>query len=108
MSRAEFAKKTKLEAWDRADGKCEGEGCGLPLKGKRIEYDHRIPCALGGGNTLENCVVLCKPCHDGKTFGRDIPVIAKVARIRKREAGIKKKSSFRGWRKMNGNAVWNE
>lgn len=65
--RREFSKRTKLEAWQRAKGCCEGEGCGIKLDGKRVEYDHVIADALGGEPTLANCRVLCVVCHLGKT-----------------------------------------
>ncbi len=94
MSRDEFSRKTKFDAFLRADGKCEGEGCGLPFRGKRPEYDHILPAAFGGEATLANCMVLCRSCHVAKTTKRDMPAIAKSNRIRKREAGLKKRSTF--------------
>src|SRR5690349_6410298 len=90
--RREFSKRTKLEAWQRAEGHCEA--CGIKLDGKRVEYDHVIADGLGGGPTLENCRVLCPPCHRSKSR-KDAPQIAKTNRLRAREAGIRKKSKFR-------------
>ncbi len=91
--RHEFTKRTKLEAWTRCGGKCEG--CGIPLKGKAVEYDHDLPAAFGGGNELANCRVLCRDgCHRAKTSRIDIPAIAKSNRIRSRQAGIRKRSTF--------------
>lgn len=92
--RHEFTKRTKLQAWDRCKGQCEQ--CGTPFRGKRPEYDHIIRCELGGSNELDNCQVLCTSCHSSKTFGTDIPAIAKSNRIRLRQAGIKRKSR-RSW-----------
>jgi 5-methylcytosine-specific restriction protein A len=92
VKRDEFSKKTKLEAFTRCGGKCEA--CGSILKPGGFDYDHDTPAAFGGAAVVENCRVLCKPCHGGKTFGRDIPAIAKSNRVRARNAGIKRKSKF--------------
>jgi 5-methylcytosine-specific restriction endonuclease McrA len=89
--RKEFSRKTKLEAWVRAQGRCEC--CGIKLDGKRVEYDHIIADGLGGEPVVGNCRVLCSPCHLEKTRA-DAPRIAKTNRIRAREAGIRKKSRF--------------
>lgn len=78
MARQEFTAKTKGLAFQRAGGCCEQ--CGIKLQAGRIEYDHRIPCALGGDNSLDNCVVLCYACHRSKTSCDDIPRIAKANR----------------------------
>jgi 5-methylcytosine-specific restriction endonuclease McrA len=31
-----------------------------------IQYDHVIPVALGGANTVENLQILCAPCNQRK------------------------------------------
>lgn len=87
--RSEFNTRTKLKAWEKSEGKCEK--CGVKLEvGDAREFDHRIPCALGGDNSLENCVVLCKLCHKEKTSTEDIPRIAKANRVRAKHNGAKK------------------
>ncbi len=63
-----------------------------------FEYDHDLPCSLGGEASLGNCVVACKNCHQDKTSTRDIPVIAKSNRQRNSHLGIKAK----GGRPMPG------
>jgi 5-methylcytosine-specific restriction endonuclease McrA len=60
----EFAAKTKASAFVRAEGKCQS--CALPIRGGP-HYDHIIPIADGGDGSLENCQVLCAPCHSDKT-----------------------------------------
>ena len=41
--------------------------CGEPLSG-RIEFDHRLPLALGGDNSLTNFEALhVRPCHLART-----------------------------------------
>lgn len=94
MSRQEFTAKTKLAAFDASGGCCVSCGCKL-IGGRSPEYDHRIPCALGGDNSVENCDVLCRPCHRAKTSGADVPTIAKAKRVRAKHVGAKKpKSQF--------------
>jgi 5-methylcytosine-specific restriction protein A len=90
--RHEFSKKTKLEAFTRCEGKCEG--CGSLLRPGRFDYDHDLPAAFAGDNSISNCRVLCDGCHGKKTGERDIPAIAKSNRIRRRWAGIRPKSKF--------------
>lgn len=54
------------------------------MPGDGPEYDHRIPCELGGENTLDNCDVLCSWCHTAKTSKQDAPNIAKARAVRAR------------------------
>lgn len=87
--RNEFSKKTKLAAFQRAEGCCEV--CTLKITAAigPTQYDHRIPDGLDGDNSLENCQVLCKPCHDLKTFTAidgDVSKIAKAKRINSKQA----------------------
>ncbi len=86
--RREFPKQVKRDAFLRANGCCEGNGCGARLSIGKYHYDHEIPDALGGEPTLENCLVLCIACHKVKTSGSDVPAIAKTKRIRDRHIGI--------------------
>jgi 5-methylcytosine-specific restriction protein A len=90
MSRREFSRQTKRDAFLRANGSCEV--CGARLSIGKFDYDHIIPDALGGEPTLDNCRVACKPCHSAKTGKQDIPAIAKTKRIRDRERGIRRPS----------------
>jgi 5-methylcytosine-specific restriction enzyme A len=91
-ARQEFPAKIKVAAFERAKKRCER--CGAILIAGKFRYNHRIPDALGGQPTLDNCEVLCIACDSAQTYQTDIPAIAKTRRIRKREAGIKKRSSF--------------
>lgn len=83
----EFTGKIKDAAAKRADGKCEK--CGLPFNGRRPEYDHILPAALGGKPELANCMVLCEPCHKAKTAKEDVPRIRKADRQRRAANGSK-------------------
>lgn len=104
MSRREFSKQVKRDAFNRANGYCEGklagsdERCPCKLAPGKFHYDHDLPDWLGGEPTLENCAVLCIPCHHDKTAGRDMPAIAKAKRIQDRERGIQSPSRLRGQR----------
>lgn len=106
MSRREFSKQIRRDAFMRANGKCEGADCGARLTLGKFHYDHRIPDGLGGEPTLDNCQVLCTPCHGQKTRRCDVPAIAKAKRIEDRQRGIKKPRSIRAWRRFNGTPVF--
>ncbi len=109
--RREFPTRVRVQAFDRANGRCEE--CGTYLQAGRVEYHHRIPDALGGEPTLENCVCLCKPCHAASTHQSDVPRIAKMKRQRAIHIGAKAPSrnplpgsKASGWkRRMNGEWV---
>lgn len=93
--RNEFSAKTKRQAYSHANGKCQK--CGIAFDGIKIkpEYDHIIMDALSGNNSLANCQVLCRKCHDEKTSKRDIPTIAKVKRLNDEQIGIKHKNNLK-------------
>jgi 5-methylcytosine-specific restriction endonuclease McrA len=96
MSRTEFTRKTKQEALKRANFLCEAAGtrygfeegqrcnCSLSLG---VQYDHNIPDALGGDNSLENCMSVCVQCHKWKTKN-DVKQIAKSNRQRDKAIGV--------------------
>jgi 5-methylcytosine-specific restriction endonuclease McrA len=104
MTRVEFTKATKLAAFRRALGRCEGCG-GLLVPGK-FHYDHRNPSVFSGDASLENCSCLCVGCHGAKTTKQDIPTIAKSNRLRFRAAGIRPDRTIRAWRKFDGTPVY--
>jgi 5-methylcytosine-specific restriction protein A len=87
MTRREFPAKIRLAAYERAGGHCEV--CTAKLYPGKFRYDHRIPDALGGEPTLQNCVVQCVACDAPKTAA-DQTTIAKSKRIRAKHAGIRK------------------
>lgn len=89
MTRREFSKKTRRLALERAEGMCEV--CGAPLRPGQYEFDHELEAFMGGDNSLENCVVKCKTCHDTKTQERR-PVIDKTRRMAMKHAGTWPKS----------------
>jgi 5-methylcytosine-specific restriction enzyme A len=93
MTRREFTRKTKAQAFARSAGNCEV--CGVRLSVGKFRYDHRLPDALGGEPTLENCVVQCDACDKPKTAD-DVRRIRKADRQRDRHTGaLAKPSSIR-------------
>lgn len=107
MPRKEFSDKTKTAAFERSkiDGVPCCEKCKAPLQAGRFTYDHIDPDYFSKDNSLENCQVLGWCCDKPKT-AKDQGDIAKTRRIIKRRAGIKKRSSFRGWRTFSGEIRW--
>ena len=93
MPRREFSKKTQRQARDRAAGRCEaelpgGERCPCALVAGRFVYDHRIPDAMGGEPTLENCQVICSDCDRAK-YRTDRRTIDDTRRQRDAHDGIR-------------------
>ncbi|MDJ0513100.1 MAG: HNH endonuclease signature motif containing protein [Methyloceanibacter sp.] len=80
MTRSEFPKSVKREAFERAGGKCEE--CTRFLTPGKFQYDHVLADGLGGKPTLENCRVLCDWCHGLKSANDDVPKMAKADRGR--------------------------
>jgi 5-methylcytosine-specific restriction enzyme A len=78
-NRLEFTRKTRASAFERSKGICDG--CQATLKAGGAEYDHVLPAALGGDNSLANCQVLCRVCHVEKS-AIDIRSIRKADRVR--------------------------
>lgn len=102
MPRKEFPAKVKVEAFTRANGRCEC--CTARLSVGNTEYDHRIACGVGGDGSAANCVVLCKNCHRVKTRS-DVAVIAKAKRRQRQFAGVRKPRRITRWRNMRGEIV---
>lgn len=84
--RKEFSKGTMAAAFLAAGGKCEK--CDCKLDPSNTEYDHVLPCGLGGDNSLSNCQCLCVDCHKDKTKS-DVKQIAKTKRQYNKDNGIK-------------------
>ena len=56
----------KVAVWQRDGGRCVQCGSNADL-----EFDHIIPVAMGGANTMRNLQLLCEPCNrrKGATLG---------------------------------------
>ena len=82
--------------------------CNAPIDLGCFHYDHIDPSWFSGCNDLDNCQVLCLPCHKEKT-ARDQANIAKSKRIRdKRTKALTSKRPLivSRWRKFNGEIVY--
>jgi 5-methylcytosine-specific restriction endonuclease McrA len=89
MTRREFSKAIRANAFARANGHCEK--CSVKLTVGKFAFDHVLPDGLGGEATLDNCEVLCAACHGAKTAKVDVPQIAKMKRQRAAHLGLKQK-----------------
>jgi 5-methylcytosine-specific restriction enzyme A len=104
-TRSEFPAKVRVAAFARANGCCES--CGVTIRpGNGPEYDHRIPDALGGAATLDNCDVLCRSCHGAKTAKGDVPQIAKAKRVQRKHISADRPRQKIPYRRFDGTAVW--
>jgi 5-methylcytosine-specific restriction endonuclease McrA len=90
--RQNFTKAAKIAEWRDAKFCCRS--CFTPIRDYWDgEYDHIIPTSIGGNNSMENCKLLCRPCHAKKTK-RDRKEIDKTRRILKRMAQVKVKKKI--------------
>lgn len=96
--------RVKLRVFERAGKRCE-ECTNLIIGKLRPEYDHKVALINGGAHTEANLQLLCSECHKVKTRA-DVAEKSVMARKKINAAGIKKRTSFRGWRKMNGDIVF--
>ncbi len=59
--RAPIPREVRRAVWARDGGRCVACGASFDL-----QYDHVIPLALGGADTVENLQILCAPCNREK------------------------------------------
>lgn len=103
--RVEFSKKVRAEAFARANGHCEK--CAMRLKVGEGEFDHILAFWLSRDSSLENCQLLCVPCHrgEGAKTADDQRTISKVKRIKAKHDGTWKRNGpklqSRGFPKRN-------
>ena len=77
MKRLKISSKMRLEMFFKANNQCQS--CRSKIHpGQKCELDHIISIAMGGPDTKENMQILCKICHDFKTYNKDIRKIAKA------------------------------
>jgi hypothetical protein len=59
--REPLVREVRLAVWERDGGRCVA--CGSDFE---LQFDHVIPVALGGADTVENLQVMCAPCNQRK------------------------------------------
>lgn len=103
----------KLRILRKYEEKCQGPCGGFRLY-KYLEIDHIVALANWNktpeaphGNRESNLHPLCDQCHTQKTK-KDVAEKALTDRKVKKRVLKKKKSRFRGWRRMDGTIVWND
>lgn len=89
--RQEFPRKVRALALVRCKGHCEGD-CGLPLRPGRFQFHHITEANDGGEATLENCKVLCTPCHAPLTKAYT-QSLRKAERVRDKHSGAMLRTS---------------
>ena len=75
--------------------------------GEKWDADHITPRELSGSDSQSEYAPAHVHCHAKKTKA-DKKLIAKVKRTQQKHLGLKKKTKWRGWRKMDGTVVWND
>lgn len=95
----DIPKRVRLRVWD-ASGHCCAL-CGRSLRpGDKWDLDHKLALVNGGEHREGNMQVACSWCHPAKT-AQDVVLKARSAAIRKRHAGIRKRSTLPGSRDSN-------
>jgi len=97
--------RVKLRVFLRFDGRCQ---CGCRCKivsGERWQADHKIALINGGAHRESNLVPLIYAHHLNKTRA-DVAERSRTYRKRLRDVGLRKRASFRGWRRFDGSPVY--
>jgi len=87
MARRTFSTKRYLERLLSFNGRCAHCECKIGAA-TGLEWDHVIPVAMGGDDSLDNLQPLCKTCHRAKTSA-DVKAIAKAKRMEAKHLGIR-------------------
>lgn len=101
---AKIPDRVKLRIWQREEGRCSITKLKIDARKDAFEYEHRIALCNGGRHAEDNIVLVLKAAHKAKTAA-DVKARAKIDRIRKREAGIKKPRTIKSWRRFDGSVV---
>lgn len=112
MTRRRITTKMRVLIFEAAQGVCDICG-GKILASDKWEASHRIPLMAGGPDDMSNLFPAHFKCHREQTAKVDIPLVAKVTRIRQKNMGAKAPSrnplpgsKASGWRrKMDGTVV---
>lgn len=98
--------RVKARVFLKFDGHCPK--CTRKLMPGQWACDHIVALINGGKHEEANLQPLCNsPCHSEKTRA-DVAIKSKVARIRQKHIGVKKRRSIRQWRKFDQTPVYAE
>lgn len=88
MTRRRITTKMRIGVFERHGGICHL--CSMKVvAGQDWDVSHDIPLEAGGNDDDDNLYVAHRSCHRAHTAKVDIPLIAKVARIRANHVGAK-------------------
>ena len=76
-------------------------------RGEAWEVEHVEAREISGRDDWDNLRPEHVKCHKVKT-AKDKAIIAKCNAVRNKHLGIKKRSGFKGWRRMDGTVVYAE
>jgi hypothetical protein len=111
LKRKSITTKIRVQIFEKDKGICHL--CQLRVdSGQEWDVSHEIPLEAGGKDDMTNWYVAHRKCHRVHTAKVDIPLIAKVKRIRAKNMGAKKSRSpmpmgkFSKWKKkLDGTVV---
>lgn len=98
--------RVRLRVFEAKGGRCHSCGRKIPA-GETWTLEHVVALVNGGENRESNLDITCGMCLPTKNRA-DMAIKKKAARVKKKHAGIRPKTKFRGWRRMNGEIVWAE
>jgi len=84
--RRNWTKAQRATLYEEHGGLCHICGQGIDLDTERMEVEHLIPIALGGGDEWSNIRPAHATCHAAKTKG-DVTSIAKAKRVNLKHTG---------------------
>jgi 5-methylcytosine-specific restriction endonuclease McrA len=106
--RKSLTRNQRAELFLEHSGRCYLCGCIINAgRGEAWEVEHVEAREISGRDDWANLRPAHVDCHKVKTK-EDKAIIAKCNRVRNKHLGIRKRTSFRGWRKMNGDIVFNK
>lgn len=89
--RPKLSQSVRARVLAKSHGHCAYAGC---TETRGLEIDHILPRELGGSDSEANLSALCGPHHKAKTK-RDVAMIAKARRIRRKLAEPRKPSKLK-------------
>lgn len=100
--------RVRVRVWLAKGGKCHR--CERRINAERGEgwtLEHVVALVNGGENRESNLDLTCDWCLPAKN-AEDVAEKSRTYRKRSKHVGAKKRTGFRGWRKMNGDLVWRD